>query len=220
VEGFVILIWAVILAPTVGFFAYLVAGVMLQLLLGEAIKVESISNFSPQQKRTVLNTRLKRVLYRSHAIGMGTFAAPFLLAGFGLMIQGPIVAWGWAVEHASAPWFALIALAGACLLHQLHRVARPVAGLVEMAFGVCLIVAYVRAPEAGEAAGSLRLLAVIAGTYAVVQGMEKFDQGRTVENTLQNGGWLGVRLAALYDIVVNWDLSTWRDRKKYRLVMK
>jgi hypothetical protein len=211
------IVFAVIIGSfVIGLLLMLVAGVTLSVMLGDTVQIDSLQKLSRNQRLRLLDTRAKRVLFRLHFAATLMLATPFLLLGFGWIIIGPALAWSWAEEHVVNPWFVVVALAAAYVLHLLQRGAGPFAGVIEMAFGIVLIFTYVL--HSDEANANTRLLAVLGGVYSLLQGMEKFDKGRTTPSTLEWVGPVGLRVIAAYDLLVNWDTKTWRERKNWTLV--
>jgi hypothetical protein len=213
------LLFAVMIGSLViGFILMIVVGFKLSAKLGDADQVDSWYKLSRSQRLRLLDTRAKRTLFRLHSAATFMLALPFLLLGFGWIIVGPALAWSWAEEHVASPWFVVVALVAAYVLHHVQRIAGPFAGLIEMAFGIVVILTFVL--HSDEANANTRLLAVLGGVYSLLQGMEKFDKGRTTPSTLEWVGPVGLRVVAIYDLLVNWDIKTWRERKNWTLVRK
>jgi hypothetical protein len=163
----------------IGFLLMIVVGVTLPAMLG----VDSLDKLSRNQRLRLRDTLAKRILFGLHSVAIFMLTTPFLLLGFAWIIVGPALAWSWAEEHLASHWFVLVALAAAYVLHLLQRNAGPVAGVIEMAFGIVVILTFVL--HSDEANVNIRLLAVLGGVYSLLQGMEKLDKGRTTPSTLE-----------------------------------
>jgi hypothetical protein len=179
-----------------------------------------LDEMTAEERAIALNTTTKRVLYWIWFSSLSVFAIIMALGGFAFIISKASSGFEWATQNSGKWWFIFVALGTAYILYQMRELT--IYGVLQMAVGAALVVTSVISPTPivadGDVAvddGLVRLIAILAGVYFLVEGMDHFRKHKSSLASLEWFGPLGIRFNGIWDIVIDWDTTAWKERNNY-----